>query len=149
MAGTFIGLPGAASSHCDAAPFPTGGRQLALQAGQCFIFLPCKAPHQVITVMTTPTHPSGAPQIDEHRGLLSYRGWRFQYQARRTSSGFYEPVVQRLCGQPGGADLPRPEALPNDTEEIAYSFEEEALRHAQQQAIRWVNDRSGTGQGQF
>jgi hypothetical protein len=39
--------------------------------------------------------------------------------------------------------------LPSDTDNDAYGSEAEALRHAEQQAIRWAHDRSGDGQGQF
>ncbi|MDM0002740.1 hypothetical protein QTI24_29370 [Variovorax sp. J22P240] len=39
--------------------------------------------------------------------------------------------------------------LPNDTEEIVYGTEAEAIRHGEQQAMRWVHDRTGDGQGQF
>jgi hypothetical protein len=39
--------------------------------------------------------------------------------------------------------------LPPDTEEVGYATKQEALRHAEQQAMRWVHDRTGTGQAQF
>jgi len=38
--------------------------------------------------------------------------------------------------------------LPADTDNASYGTEAEALRHAEQQAIRWVHDRTGDGQGQ-
>lgn len=85
------------------------------------------------------------PELDEEHGQLSYRGWRFSYAAERTPAGFYKPTVRRLSQQPGEPD----EVLPTDTEEIAYATEAEAIRHGQQQAVRWVHDRTGHGQGQF
>jgi hypothetical protein len=39
--------------------------------------------------------------------------------------------------------------LPSDTDNVAYGSEAEALRHAEQQAIRWVHDRTGGGQGEL
>ena len=92
--------------------------------------------------------PDGQPEIDEARGVFSYRGWRFLYCAERTPSGHYKPVVRRLSGLSGSAESQGAELLPNDTEEIAYATESEAMRHAEQQAMRWVNDRTGDGRGQ-
>lgn len=99
--------------------------------------------------MATSPNPGAVPVVDDERGLLAYRGWRFRFDAQRTSTGLYRPVVLRLCSQPGEPDSATPEPLPDDTEEIAYATPAEALRHGQQQAIRWVHDRSGDGQGQF
>jgi hypothetical protein len=76
---------------------------------------------------------------------FDYRGWRFTYSARRMASGIYRPVVVCLGQGPGH----REQALPDDTDEIGYASEAEALRHAEQQAVRWVHDRTGDGQGQF
>jgi hypothetical protein len=59
--------------------------------------------------------------------------------------GVYRPEVICLGEGPGTQET----MLPNDTDEIAYATEAEALRHAQQQAMRWVHDRTGDGQGQL
>ena len=40
----------------------------------------------------------------------------------------------------------QPTRLPQDAD--PYATAEEALRHGQQQAMRWVHDRTGDGQGQ-
>jgi hypothetical protein len=95
---------------------------------------------------------------------LTYRGWRFRCSALRQDNGYFKPVVTRLpqvaqgkvsgaedAQEPKGPDEPEKveETLPEDTEEIVYASEAEALRHAEQQAIRWVHDRTGTGQAQF
>ena len=74
-----------------------------------------------------------------------YRGWRFNFSAWPTPAGLFEPVV--VCIGQGPTDGAM--RLPNDTDEIAYGTEAEALRHAQQKAMRWVHDRTGDGQGQF
>ena len=81
----------------------------------------------------------------EQRHLFVYRGWRFNYSARRMATGVYRPVV--VCLGQGQAEMSA--KLPDDTEEIAYATEQEALRHAEQQAMRWVHDRTGSGQVQF
>ena len=77
-----------------------------------------------------------------HR-LLVYRGFRFRCGAQPMGSAF-QPVVVLL------AEGDRQEAtLPDDTEEVGYATQAEALRHGEQQAIRWVHDRTGSGQAQF
>lgn len=94
----------------------------------------------------TQASQTGSPFVlDEDRHLIEYRGHRFEYGVERTAGGLYKPVVRRLSGDPSAQDA----QLPQDTEEIAYGTEAEAERHAQQQAIRWVNDRTGDGRGQF
>ena len=88
-----------------------------------------------------PDHDAGAPQ----RHAFIYRDWHFSHSARRTPAGLYEPVV--VCTGLQGRSPPT--TLPNDTDEMAYGTEAEALRHGEQQAMRWVHDRTGDGQGQF
>ena len=56
----------------------------------------------------------------------------------------YRPVV--ICR--GSAAYPVDIELPADTDNASYGSEPEALRHAEQQAMRWVHDRTGDGQGQ-
>jgi hypothetical protein len=96
-----------------------------------------------------PAAPGGVPDAAESSAGechdFDYRGWRFIYSARRMASGIYRPVVVCLGQVPGH----REQALPDDTDEIGYASEAEALRHAEQQAMRWVHDRTGDGQGQF
>jgi hypothetical protein len=93
------------------------------------------------------TEPGAAstPGDEKQRHVFVYRGWRFAYSAPRTKTGVYRPVV--ICLGQGSDD--RETMLPDDTDEIAYATEAEALRHAQQQAMRWVHDRTGDGQGQL
>jgi len=56
----------------------------------------------------------------------------------------FRPVVILLQD-----DTVKEAALPADTEEVAYATQAKALRHAEQQAMRWVHDRTGTGHAQF
>ncbi|MDM0032196.1 hypothetical protein QTI33_08620 [Variovorax sp. J22P271] len=88
--------------------------------------------------MLNPSHPIS----DGHS--LEYRGFRFELRAQPVRGG-YQPIVV-LVRTPAGEEEMR---LPNDTEEIVYGTEAEATRHAEQQAMRWVHDRTGDGQGQF
>jgi hypothetical protein len=80
----------------------------------------------------------GAPISDGHS--LVFRGFRFGLSAEPTRGG-YVPVVVLVRG-PGADPGTR---LPTDTEQGAYRTEAEAIRHAEQQAIRWINDRTGMG----
>lgn len=89
--------------------------------------------------MTAQSHPGDLFQLDEEHHLLRYRGYRFEYGVQRTSSGLYKPLARHLADSQGNGDF----LLPDDTEEIAYATEAEAERHAQQQVLRWVNDRTG------
>jgi len=81
-----------------------------------------------------------APVLPESN--FSYRGCRFTCVAERTGSETYVARVQYLQGLDGiqGCELPQ-DADP-------YGTQAEALRHAEQQAIRWVNDRTSDGRGQ-
>jgi len=90
-----------------------------------------------------PASAAGGRPAQDHDFI--YRGWRFRYGARRMSSGVYRPEVVCLSEGPDARET----VLPDDTDEIGYATEAEALRHAQQQAMRWVHDRTGDGQGQF
>jgi hypothetical protein len=76
---------------------------------------------------------------------FAYRGFRFSLRAEPMNGSMYRPVVVLFDGP---VDVKEGE-LPNDTDEVAYRTEAEALRHAEQQAMRWVHDRTGTGQAQF
>jgi hypothetical protein len=84
------------------------------------------------------------PAFDERLVTFSYRGRVFLCRAERLDDQTYRPVV--ICrGQSAG----QPDIeLPADTDNASYGTEAEALRHAEQQAIRWVHDRTGDGQGQ-
>ncbi len=82
------------------------------------------------------------PRSDGHS--LEYRGFRFSLSAQPVRGG-YQPIA---CLVRGRADQPQAR-LPDDMEERAYGTEAEAIRHAEQQAMRWVHDRTGTGQTQF
>jgi len=87
------------------------------------------------------TVPS-TPISDGHS--LEYRGFRFELRAEPARGG-YQPIVV-LVRTPADEEETQ---LPNDTEEIAYATKAEAIRHAEQQAMRWVHDRTGHGQAQF
>ncbi|RYF76508.1 MAG: hypothetical protein EOO22_01870 [Comamonadaceae bacterium] len=73
---------------------------------------------------------------------FDYLGHRFECGAERQPSGDYQGVVWHLGPAPGVRTQ-----LPRDAD--PYSTEAEALRHAQQQAVRWTHDRTGDGQGRF
>ncbi|MDM0078109.1 hypothetical protein QTH90_27125 [Variovorax sp. J2P1-59] len=82
------------------------------------------------------------PLSDGHS--LEYRGFRFELRASGARGG-YQPIVV-LVRTPADEEETQ---LPNDTEETVYGTEPEAIRHAEQQAMRWVHDRTGDGQAQF
>ena len=84
------------------------------------------------------------PKSDQPFSFV-YRGFEFFCSAEPMASGIYRPVAVLRSGPSG---LPETR-LPDDTDEIGYATKQEALRHAEQQAMRWVHDRTGTGTGQF
>ncbi|WP_269759310.1 hypothetical protein [Variovorax sp. E3] len=86
-----------------------------------------------------------APPFDERLVTFSYMGRLFLCRAERLDDQTYRPVVVCRSRAPGQPDID----LPDDTENVSYGTEAEALRHAEQQAMRWVHDRAGAGQGQF
>jgi len=98
-----------------------------------------------------PSAPSATKVADgalERLLTFSYLGWWFSCAAQRVDEQTFRPVV--FCRAYGGGDVEGPEhRLPPDTDNIAYGSEGEALRHAEQQAMRWAHDRTGDGQGQF
>lgn len=63
--------------------------------------------------------------------------------AYRVDDTTFQPRVLYLRGV---ASVQQVE-LPQDSD--PYSSAAEALRHAEQQAVRWVHDRTGDGQGRF
>lgn len=98
-----------------------------------------------------PSSPSATEVADgalERLLTFSYLGWWFSCAAQRVDDQTFRPVV--FCSAYGGGDVEGPEhRLPPDTDNVAYGSEGEALRHAEQQAMRWAHDRTGDGQGQF
>ena len=74
---------------------------------------------------------------------FEYQGCHFMCIAVKKDNSLYLPRVVYQFGVPGHPQGP----LPIDTE--PYATEAEAIRHAQQQAVRWVHDMQGDGQGQF
>ena len=82
-----------------------------------------------------PIEPS-APLSDGQ--TLEYRGFHFDLGASPTQGG-YRPTVALV---PPAELRVRPSA--KDTDETAYGTEVEAIRHAEQQEMRWVHDRTGT-----
>jgi hypothetical protein len=65
-----------------------------------------------------------------------YRGYRFTLQVEVTDAGFFRPTVAYYAERDA-----KPITLPPDAD--PYRTEAEAWRHAEQQAIRWVHDRTG------
>lgn len=97
-------------------------------------------PAAVDAFCTRKTEPA-----DLERLLFIFRGWRFENSVRPVGSGCFAPVVVCLSHGPRPVET----RLLNDTDNIAYATRAEAMRHDQQQAMRWVHDRTGDGQGQF
>jgi hypothetical protein len=83
------------------------------------------------------------PPFDERLVTFSYRGRLFLCRAERLDDQTYRPVVLCRSSSPEADDI----QLPADTDNVSYGTEAEALRHAEQQAMRWVHDRPGDGQG--
>lgn len=87
--------------------------------------------------------------IDSHQAILhrgvpfEYQGWTFLCSSRRDGPWSYRAAVFCHAPSPSGAEV----ELPPDTE--PYGSEAEALRHAEEQAVTWVHERTGTGQGLF
>jgi hypothetical protein len=76
---------------------------------------------------------------------FAYRGWLFLCSTEQMPGDTFRPVA--VCV--GGPSVEGKIELPNDTSEFAYATAAEALRHAEQQATRWVHDRTGTGKTQL
>ena len=76
---------------------------------------------------------------------FAYRGWQFRCSTAPMPGDTFKPVA--ICV--GGPSVTGQIELPNDTSEFAYATAAEALRHAEQQAMRWVHDRTGTGKTQL
>ncbi|MEJ8852696.1 hypothetical protein [Variovorax rhizosphaerae] len=72
-----------------------------------------------------------------------YRGYDFMCTAHPVDEATFQPRV--LCLR--GNDSVQQVELLQDSD--AYGSLAEALRHAEQQAVRWVHDRTGDGQGRF
>lgn len=90
-----------------------------------------------------PNEPFPTAQRHDAPPPSTFGGRTFVCAARRTQAGLFQPVVmcQAVEGHGGVTQLP------SDTE--PYATAAEALRHAEQQAVRWMHDRSGDGQGRF
>lgn len=74
---------------------------------------------------------------------FTYHGCTFTCSVVKTSADLFAPHVRYESGLSGVEQM----ALPEDTD--PYASEAEAMRHAEQQAVRWVHDRTGDGQGRF
>ncbi len=73
---------------------------------------------------------------------FAYGGMAFFLSAEADLNGTFRPVVSRvLTPADGGIEM-----LPQDTE--AYGSEAEALRHCEEQAVRWVREHGGDARGQ-
>ncbi|MFS2203890.1 hypothetical protein [Variovorax sp. Varisp36] len=91
----------------------------------------------------SPGTPDSSDVVDRLL-TFAYRGWIVSCGTQRIDRGLYRPVVFCRPDDPGEKDT----RLPADTDNAAYASEAEALRHGEQQAMRWVHDRTG-GQGEF
>ena len=74
---------------------------------------------------------------------FEYHGCHFMCSVRQSGPDTYQASVLYRYGLLTLEQL----ALPEDTG--PYATAAEAMRHAQQQAVRWTHDRTGDGQGQF
>ena len=74
---------------------------------------------------------------------FEYRGIHFRLSVVPAGLDLFTPHVLYAHGLRGTERL----ALPVDAD--PYASADEAWRHAEQQAVRWVKDRTGDGQGQF
>ena len=83
---------------------------------------------------------AGGMHLDE---LFTYRDCVFRLIAQSDTSEAFVAKVIYLEGPLGKDEV----TLPQDAD--AYGTLAESLRHGQQQAMRWVHDRTGDGQGQF
>ncbi len=89
-------------------------------------------------------NPSLPSTVGSHEDRsFTYHGCHFICSAREAGRTLYQPHVLYQHGLSGVEQM----ALPIDTE--PYGSAAEALRHAEQQAVRWVHDRTGDGQGRF
>ncbi len=88
--------------------------------------------------------PPSSESVEERLVTFSYRGRLFLCRAERLDDQTYRPVVVCRGASPGEGDI----ELPADTDNASYGTEAEALRHAEQQAMRWVHDRTEGAQGQ-
>lgn len=77
----------------------------------------------------------------DHR--FDYHGCTFTCSVVETATGLFASHVRYEHGISGVEQI----ILPEDTDPYASSAE--ALRHAEQQAVRWVHDRTGDGRGRF
>lgn len=75
--------------------------------------------------------------------VFHYKGCHFLLDVQETDAHLFLPHVLYQSGLPGIEQL----ALPPDAD--PYGSAAEAWRHAQQQAVRWVHDRTGDGRGRF
>ena len=86
---------------------------------------------------------SGLYGVADRLLTFDYRGWLVSCGTRRTDRGVYEPVVFCRSGNSDEENI----RLPADTDNAAYATEAEALRHGEQQAMRWIHERSGVRSG--
>ncbi|SEM06801.1 hypothetical protein SAMN05518845_115199 [Variovorax sp. YR750] len=87
-----------------------------------------------------PASPSDTDLDNVGERLLTfvYRGWLVSCGTRRLNGGCHEPVVSCRPSNSDGQST----RLPADTDNSAYATEAEALRHAEQQGMRWVQERT-------
>lgn len=72
-----------------------------------------------------------------------YKSCAFDCRAELTESNLFRPKTSFISLE----EIVEPFELIEDC--LPYASEAEAIRHAQQHAVRWVHDRTGHGQGQF
>lgn len=74
---------------------------------------------------------------------FEYRGCHFTCSVHQSGPDAYQPLVLYRYGLMTLEQI----ALPEDT--APYATAAEAMRHAQQQAVRWTHDRTGSNAGQL
>jgi hypothetical protein len=75
---------------------------------------------------------------------FSFAGRAFVCAALRTDTGLFQPVVMYQAKADEGGGVMH---LPFDSE--PYETVAEALRHGEQQVVRWMHDCTSNGQGRF
>lgn len=84
-----------------------------------------------------------APPTSIESRPFEYDGFRFTLRVITDSPSVFQPLVRYETSRLGLES----QALPKDA--APYASAAEAWRHAEQQAVRWVHDRTGDGQGRF
>ena len=104
--------------------------------------LASKACLSALLARKTHIHQESEMQLTDDR-FFEYHDCEFVISVEHTDRDLFLPHVRYLLGLPNLNQL----ALPVGVN--PYASAEEARRHGEQQAVRWVHDRTGDGQGRF